>query len=90
MTVCCRRYAVEDAERRLTLDCEVITDTGKTLPASALEFKAIDKDEPSTGRLVSRRGRSVSLNPEKPMARPRSALARGSASCCSRVAAART
>lgn len=35
-----RRYAVEDAVDRLTLDLDVATDTGKGLPAGVLEFKS--------------------------------------------------
>lgn len=35
-----RRYAVEDAVDRLTLDVDVATDTGKGLPAGVLEFKS--------------------------------------------------
>jgi hypothetical protein len=40
--LCCRRYAVEDDEDRLTLDVDVGTDTGKCLPFGVLEFKSID------------------------------------------------
>jgi len=36
----CHRYAVEDDQDRLTLDTEVRTDTGKTLPHAVLEFKS--------------------------------------------------
>lgn len=35
-----RRYAVEDAVDRLTLDLAIATDTGKCLPAGVLEFKS--------------------------------------------------
>jgi hypothetical protein len=38
--VCCRRYAVEDKQDRLTLDVDVATDTGKALPTGVLEFKS--------------------------------------------------
>jgi hypothetical protein len=44
--------AVEDKDRRLTLDCDVETDRGKSLPAVVLELKAIDKEEPPPGRLA--------------------------------------
>jgi hypothetical protein len=40
VTVCCRRYAVEDGHDRLTLDLDVATDTGKCLPHGVLEFKS--------------------------------------------------
>jgi len=40
VTVCCRRYAVEDRRDRLTLDLGVATDTGKCLPHGVLEFKS--------------------------------------------------
>ncbi len=62
VTVCCRRYAVEDADRRLTLDCEVTTDHGKSLPASVLEFKAMDKEEPPPGRLARLLIRPIKLS----------------------------
>jgi hypothetical protein len=35
-----RRYAVEDAVDRLTLDLDIATDTGKCLPTGVLEFKS--------------------------------------------------
>jgi hypothetical protein len=44
--VCCRRYALEDEENRLTLDVDVRTDLNKGLPYAVLEFKSIDKDAP--------------------------------------------
>ena len=62
VTVCCRRYAVEDKDRRLTLDCEVTTDRGKSLPAAVLEFKAIDKEEPPPGRLARLPMRPIKLS----------------------------
>ena len=62
VTVCCRRYAVEDKDRRLTLDCEVETDCGKCLPAAVLEFKAIDKEEPPPGRLARLPMRPIKLS----------------------------
>jgi hypothetical protein len=42
----CRRYAVEDDQDRLTLDCDIRTDTGKTLPHAVLEFKSTAPDAP--------------------------------------------
>lgn len=39
VTVACRRYAVEDETDRLTLDCDIHTDTGKTYPTNVLEYK---------------------------------------------------
>jgi hypothetical protein len=41
--VCCRRFAVEESQDRLTLDVDITTDTGKWLPAGVLEFKSTDK-----------------------------------------------
>jgi hypothetical protein len=40
MTVCARRYAVEDDTDRCTLDASVATDTGRELPYGVLEFKS--------------------------------------------------
>ncbi len=62
VTVCCRRYAVEDADRRLTLDCDVTTDHAKSLTAAVLEFKAMDKDEPPPGRLARLPIRPIKLS----------------------------
>jgi hypothetical protein len=42
----CRRYAVENAEDRLTLDTCVHTDLGKHLPFNVLEFKSTEPDDP--------------------------------------------
>jgi hypothetical protein len=39
-----RRYAVEDADNRLTLDLGIETDTGKCFPSEVLEHKATDPD----------------------------------------------
>jgi hypothetical protein len=39
-----RRYAVEDGGDRLTLDVEVQTDRGQTLPYAVLEFKSTDAE----------------------------------------------
>jgi hypothetical protein len=41
--VCCRRFAVEASQDRLTLDVDVTTDTGKCLPSGVLEFKSTDQ-----------------------------------------------
>ncbi len=40
VTLCCRRYAVEDDVDRFTLDVDVATDTGKDLACAVLEFKS--------------------------------------------------
>jgi hypothetical protein len=40
VTICARRFAVEDDIDRLTLDVDVRTDTGLCLPAGVLEFKS--------------------------------------------------
>jgi hypothetical protein len=40
VTICCRRFAVEDEASRYTLDADVRTDTDKGLPFGVLEFKA--------------------------------------------------
>jgi hypothetical protein len=42
----CRRYAVENAQDRLTLDCDIRIDTGKALPHAVLEFKSTAPDDP--------------------------------------------
>jgi hypothetical protein len=42
----CHRYAVEDDQDRLSLDCHIRTDTGKRLPHAVLEFKSTRPDEP--------------------------------------------
>jgi hypothetical protein len=42
----CHRYAVEDDQDRLTLDTNVRTGTGKTLPHAVLEFKSTKADNP--------------------------------------------
>jgi hypothetical protein len=41
------RYAVEDDEDRLTLDCETRTDAGKKLPYAVLEYKSNAKQDPN-------------------------------------------
>ena len=50
VTLCFRRYAVEDRIHRLTLDVEVQTNTGKRLPYHVLEYKSTrtDADFPLT------------------------------------------
>jgi hypothetical protein len=40
VAVGCRRYAVENAQDRLTLDVGIATDTGKRYPAQVLEYKS--------------------------------------------------
>jgi len=40
VTVYTRRYAIEDNEDRFTLDVDVQTDLGKSLPFAVLEFKS--------------------------------------------------
>jgi hypothetical protein len=51
VTACCHRYAVEDDQDRLTLDCCVHTDRGKQLGYGVLEFKSTQPDKTPTGRL---------------------------------------
>jgi hypothetical protein len=46
VTVCFQRYAVEDADNRLTFDLNVRTDTGKVFPAFVLEHKTTDAKAP--------------------------------------------
>jgi hypothetical protein len=43
VTVCCRRYAVEDRAQRLTLDIDVRTDNGKCYGANVLEHKSTSR-----------------------------------------------
>jgi hypothetical protein len=40
VTVCCRRYAVEDDSDRFTFDVDVHTERGKRLPYGVLEYKS--------------------------------------------------
>jgi hypothetical protein len=49
--VCCRRYAVENAQDRFTLDVDIHTDTGKHLPFAVLEYKSVDRDSTPPGSL---------------------------------------
>jgi hypothetical protein len=60
--VCCRRYAVEDDSQRLTLDTLVRTSTGKSLPASILEFKATDRDQASPAPIEALRLSHIKLS----------------------------
>jgi hypothetical protein len=64
VTVCCRRYAVEDDQDRFTLDTEVNTDTGLALPFAVLEFKSTDAEAivPQAGALDPIRLRPVKLS----------------------------
>ncbi|HEV3259455.1 MAG TPA: hypothetical protein VG013_21495 [Gemmataceae bacterium] len=62
VTVCCRRYAVEDDTDRLTLDVGVHTDAGKCLPFAVLEFKSTDTDGGPPGRLPALRLRPIKLS----------------------------
>jgi len=45
VTIRCRRYAWEDDTTRLTLDLDIRTDTGKSLPYGVCEFKSITEDD---------------------------------------------
>jgi hypothetical protein len=47
----CRRYAVENATDRCTLDVDVTADTGKCLPFAVLEYKSIDPEATVPGSL---------------------------------------
>jgi hypothetical protein len=51
--VCCRRYAVENAQDRWTLDVGVHTDAGKCLPFAVLEFKSTQADAAPPGNLAA-------------------------------------
>jgi hypothetical protein len=62
VTVCCRRYAVENDRDRFTLDVAVHTDTGKCLPHGVLEFKSTDTDAGSPGRLPTLCLRPIKLS----------------------------
>ena len=52
VAVCCRRYAVEDDQDRLTLDCCVYTDRAKQLGYGVLEYKSTNPDETPPGCLI--------------------------------------
>jgi hypothetical protein len=62
VTVCCRRYAVEDDADRLTLDVGVATDTGKRLGTHVLEFKSTDRGALPPGPLGALRLRPMKLS----------------------------
>ncbi len=49
--VCCRRYAVEDAQDRFTLDVNTYTNRGVYLPFQVLEFKSTDAGSGTPGLL---------------------------------------
>jgi hypothetical protein len=53
VTVCARRYAVEDDQDRLTLDLDIATDTGKCLPTGILEFKSAQEGRPPPDPLAA-------------------------------------
>jgi hypothetical protein len=53
VSVCTRRYAVEDDQDRLTLDLDVHTDTGKRLAAHILEFKSTRPGQPPPDALAA-------------------------------------
>jgi hypothetical protein len=57
--VSARRYATEDGARRLTLDTDVRTNAGKTMPYGVLEFKASDKGAAAPGSLLVLPGLSI-------------------------------
>ena len=61
VTVRCVRYAVEDDQDRLTLDCGIHTDTGKRLTAGVLEFKSTEADAPPA-RLLALGLRPIKLS----------------------------
>jgi hypothetical protein len=52
VTVCCRRYAVEDDQDRHTLDCCVYTDRADHLGYGVLEYKSTQPDATPPGRLA--------------------------------------
>jgi hypothetical protein len=62
VTVCCRRYAVEDATDRYTLDVHVKTDTGLCLPYHVLEYKSTDPGRSPPGSLNALGLRPVKLS----------------------------
>jgi hypothetical protein len=62
VTVCCRRYAVEDDTDRLSLDVGVTTDTGKRLGTHVLEFKSTDPAALPPGRVGALGLRPVKLS----------------------------
>ena len=44
VTLCFRRYAVEDNQHRLTLDTDIKSDTGRSYPSHVLEQKSTKKE----------------------------------------------
>ena len=60
--VSARRYAVEEAQDRLTLDVGVETDSGKCLPFHVLEFKSADAGAAPPGRLPALALRPIKLS----------------------------
>lgn len=60
VNVRCRRYAVEDASQRFTLDVGLRTDLGKKYGCSVLEFKSVQEDAPVPSNL-----QRLSLRPLK-------------------------
>ena len=51
--ICCRRYAVEDAINRYTLDVGLQTDLGRMMSHGVLEFKS-NADQPMVPMMVTR------------------------------------
>jgi hypothetical protein len=51
--ISCRRFAVENSQDRFTLDVDVHTDTGKSLPFAVLEYKSTETDNPPPGSLLT-------------------------------------
>jgi hypothetical protein len=62
VTICCRRYAVEDSEDRFTLDVAVATDTGRCLPFGVLEYKSTDGEARPSVPLLSIGLRPIKLS----------------------------
>ena len=62
VTICARRYAVEDDAERLSLDVGVATDTGKCLGTHVLEFKSTDPGALPPGHLGSLKLRPMKLS----------------------------
>jgi hypothetical protein len=60
--VCCHRYAVEDAQQRLTLDVHTKTDRGKCLDFNVLEFKSTDWTDPAPGAITALQLRPLKLS----------------------------
>jgi hypothetical protein len=62
VTICGHRYAVEDDQDRLTLDCCVRTDRGKQLGYGVLEFKSTKPNDTPPRRLIGLRLRPLKLS----------------------------